>query len=279
MAKSLLPLLVGAGIAIAVTSKKKKKKSKPTPELAPAEGDKCDVSESAPAGFICEGGVLEQVSVSEADLELDDEPEGEAAGDFDIRDEELDVGDDEDEEIEEPEEGDEGDEVDEGDGTEPEDDEPPTMAVDPYEKCDEFLRAVHIKSASPDEYPINEVAVSETVIPIMDKTVKAFGEMMKPVDPEIAGPKMVLESLEALVPVCSWKYDELEDEFTFDDGREIRSDEGKEVLFGLMALSVKIIDEFNQGNTLTLDLDPAPNVKTFTPQEGNTQAFTPQEGS
>ena len=270
MAKSLLPLLVGAGIAIAVTSKKKKKKSK----ALPVEGDKCDISAEAPAGFLCEGGVLEQVSVSEDDLELDEEPEGEAAGDFDIRDEELDVGDDEDEEIDEPE-----DEDDEDDGTEPESDEPPSMAVDPYEKCDEFLRAVHVNSSSPDEYPINEVAVSETVIPIMDKTVKAFGEMMKPVDPEIAGPKMVLESLEALVPVCSWKYDELEDEFVFDDGRSIRSEEGKEVLFGLMAISVKIIEEFNQGNTLTLNLDSAPNVRTFTPQEGNTQAFTPQEGS
>lgn len=275
MAAQLLPLLVGAGIAVAVMSKKKKPAKKKTAKA----GDACGPSDEAPSGFVCEGGVLEQVSVSEDDLELDEDPKGEDAGDFEEREEDM-------AELEDEESG----EILDENGEEK---EPPIMkteAPDPSELCDEFLQAIYVKPTAPDEYPINDVAVTQTVIPVMDKTVKAFGDVQKPVQAEIAGPRMVLESLEALVPVCQWKYDELEDEFTFDDGRTIESDEGKEVLFGLMNLSVKIIEEFNKGKTLQATLDPqagkspnltgqAPVDTSFTPSESPTPNFTPQQGN
>jgi len=265
MAAQLLPLLVGAGIAVAVMGGKKKKK--PTKKKPLEAGDDCTPSTEVPAGLVCEAGVLEQASVSEDDLELDEDPKGEDAGDFEEREEDMtDLEDEDPSEILD----------DDGEGQ-----EIPVMqteAPDPSELCDEFLKAVHVKPNAPGEYPINDVAVTQTVIPVMDKTVKAFGNVQTPVQTEVAGPRMVLESLEALVPVCKWKYDELEDEFTFDDGRTIDSPEGQEVLFGLMNMSVKIIEEFNKGNTLQATLDPqsgqTPNLTSHGPA---TKGFTASE--
>lgn len=236
---SVLPLLFGAGLAAAVmsgTKKKKKKKSK--------AGDVCDDAKTAPVGFKCEGGVLEHISPDEDDLELDEDPTGDEAGDFEEREEDLSPGDDED--------------MYDGDGNLIDSDSDPVPAS---ASCDDFLKAVHVVPSDPSEYPIHSVAVTQTVIPVMDQALSDYASTHpKPIDVDEVGPLMVLESLAALVPVCQWDYDEVADEFTFDEGKMIDSKEGGEVLFGLMKLATEIVENFNQGFNLTSTLDPNPNV-------------------
>lgn len=246
---SVLPLLFGAGLAAAVMSGTKKKKKK-----KPKLGDACDVDKPPPKGFACEGGVLEAASTEEDDLELDEDPSGEEAGDFEEREEDMSPGE---------------DEVYDEDGDLVEDDPMPVSA-----SCDDFLKAVHVATTDPSEYPIHSVAVTQTVIPVMDQALSDYASSHpKPIDVDEVGPLMVLESLAALVPVCTWDYDEVADEFTFDNGKEIDSKEGGEVLFGLMKLATEIVEKFNQGFNLTATLDPNPNV-TASESESPFQAQT-----
>lgn len=240
---SVLPLLFGAGLAAAVMSGTKKKKKK-----KPKLGEACDVDKPPPKGFTCEGGVLEAASTEEDDLELDEDPSGEEAGDFEEREEDMSPGE---------------DEVYDEDGDLVEDDDPMPVSA----SCDDFLKAVHVATTDPSEYPIHSVAVTQTVIPVMDQVLNDYASTHpKPIDADEVGPLMVLESLAALVPVCQWDYDEVADEFTFDDGKEIDSKEGGEVLFGLMKLATEIVEKFNQGFNLTATLDPNPNVTASDPE-------------
>ncbi len=106
--------------------------------------------------------------------------------------------------------------------------------------------AIHAVPSSEDELPIHPVAVEETALPAMKAAAAEIASNMGiPLDPEAVGPALVLDALKALIPVCSWKYDPDEDEFTYNDGRSIETDAAKDVLFGLVQLSVSVIDGIN----------------------------------
>ncbi len=228
---SPIPLLLAAGAAAVVLGgKKKKRKSKPR------TGESCDALEP-PVGYSCDEGVLQVEAIDEGDLEKDEEPTGDEAGDFDMKEEDVSLT-----------EGEEAAEV--------------TLTVeevheDPAVMCEEFLAAIHVDPTEADEFPINAVATEQTAIPAMRAVMLAISQSLgKPIDAETVGPLMVRQALAELVPACEWKYDEANDEFIYNDGRRIESEIGKEVLYGLMNLSVQLIDDFNQ----TEEEPPLPNV-------------------
>lgn len=228
MALQVLPLIVAAG-AVAVLSGKKKKSS------GPKSGQKCDPDMDAPSGFSCDDGFLSEQPVDESDLDSEADLSKEDNGDFDIEEEDISSADDE-------ESGEPG-----GDTADPEPEENPSIM------CEEFMQAVHVEPSGPDELPLHPVAVEETILPAMKAAAAEIASNMGvPLDPEAVGPALVLDALKALIPVCSWKYDPDEDEFTYNDDRGIDTDVAKDVLFGLVQLSVSVIDEINTPTEATL---------------------------
>ncbi|MHC4433925.1 MAG: hypothetical protein ACYTBS_18955 [Planctomycetota bacterium] len=218
MAVQALPLLAAAGAALVLSGGKKKRKG-------PKSGQKCDPNQSAPRGFLCEDGFLREEAVEESEL---DELSKEDSGDFEM--EEDDVG------LTEGEEA----------GDEAEAESEPEPEPDAQKTCEEFMAAVHVAQAEPGELPINAVAVEESVLPAMRATVSTLIEQLgAPLDEEAVGPALVVDGLRALIPVCKWKYNADEDEFTYDGGRGIESEVAKEVLFGLITISLKVIEEAN----------------------------------
>ncbi len=227
MAFQVLPLIVAAG-AVAVLSGKKKKRS------GPKSGQKCDPELDAPTGFSCDDGLLSEEPVDESDLDSEGDLSKDDVGDFDV--EEQDVRESDDEESGEP----------GGEAPEPE------VETDPSIMCEEFMTAIHAVPSSEDELPIHPVAVEETALPAMKAAAAEIASNMGiPLDPEAVGPALVLDALKALIPVCSWKYDPDEDEFTYNDGRGIETDAAKDVLFGLVQLSVSVIDGINNPVEMT----------------------------
>lgn len=214
-----VPLLIAAGVAaVALGGKKKRTKSR--------EGVHCDVSVPVPEGYVCDDGLLRVEAVDEGDLEKDEEPTGDEVGDFETKEEDVSLTD-----------GEEGGTI--------------SVVVeqpqDPVAMCEEFMHAIHVVPTEPDEIPINQIAAEETAIPTMKMVMLGMAQNLgKPVDPETVGPIMVKEALTELIPVCQWKYDEVSGDFTYNDGRTIDSEVGKEVLYGLMKLSGKLLDDFNK---------------------------------
>jgi len=244
MPNRALPVLLGASIADAAAGVGKKKKRKPNPKV----GDSCDVSSDTPSGFRCEGGVLERVSPDESELELEEDLSDEESGDLPERDEDISPSEDEDVSSEN-----ESEEWDDGDTT--------VSEGSPSATCEEFFDAIHVSPSDPDEYAIHHVAVSQSVIPSMDRALKSFAEKkQRPIDADEVGPLMVLESLNTLIPICNWKYDDVSDEFTYDDGKQIESTNGSEVMFSLMRLASEIVDKYNQGYNLEATVDPNQNL-------------------
>lgn len=218
-----LPLILAGGAALALLGGKKKRRRRVS-----RAGESCVADVPVPTGYVCEDGVLQMMVVDEEDLEREEEISEEDAGEF--KTEEEDVS---------PEEGEE-----EADSASLVAEESPKS---PEEMCDEFLQAVHVVPTETGELPVNKIAVEQTVIPSMSNVMEGIAKNIgTPLDPESVGPVMVLQALKDLVPVCDWKYDDANDEFVYDDGRTIESNTGKEVLYGLMQLSVQLLDEFNK---------------------------------
>ena len=230
MAFQVLPLIVAAG-AVAVLSGKKKKRS------GPKSGQKCDPELDAPTGFSCDDGLLsEEKPVDESDLDSEADLSQDDVGDFDV--EEQDVRESDDEESGEP-----------GDQASETEDE---VETDRSIMCEEFMKTIHAVPSSEGELAIHPVADEETALPAMKAAAAEIASNMGvPLDPEAVGPALVLDALKALIPVCTWKYDPDEDEFTYDDGRGIETDAAKDVLFGLVQLSVSVIDGINNPVEMT----------------------------
>ena len=227
-----VPLLLAGGAALLLLGGgKKPRKSKKT--LA---GQPCDATTESPKGLVCKDGILHPVVIDESMLEKDEEPTGEEAGEFETKEEDVSLS-----------EGEEASEV--------------TMTaqeyVDPAQMCDEFLQEIYTAPTEAGEIPIKKVAVEQTVLPTMKQVMVGIHQNLggAGVDAETVGPVMVEAALNELIPVCEWKYDHQEDEFTFSDGMSIESDIGKDVLFGLMQISVQLIEEYNQSQQEGKDED------------------------
>jgi len=229
MAAPAIPLLAAAGAALLLSGGKKKKKS------GPRTGQKCDDSLSPPSGFTCDDGLLKEESIEEGDLDSDADLSKEESGDFETDQEDVGLSD--------------GEEH--GDLEEPED-----PAPDPVKTCEEFMSAVHVDSTDDGELPINAVAVEESVLPAMRANAASIAESIgTPLDHESVSPVLVVTGLKSLIPVCEWKYD-VDDGFTYNNGTAIISDEAKDVIYGLIELSVSVIDEINNPVTNTATLQP-----------------------
>ena len=229
MAVQVLPLLVAAGALVALSGgKKKTKKSK--------SGQKCDLEESPPSGYICEEGFLKEEAVDESELDSDNDLSKNDVGDFDTEEEDVGVQDGE-------EAGEQG-----GEPDEPE----PEPEPDARQLCEEFMATVHVVPTDDDEIPINAVAVEETVLPAMRANAESLADTLGHLDPETVGPVLVVQGLKVLVPVCEWKYNAESDEFTYADGYQIESKESKDVLYGLIKLSLSVIEEINLPQMATL---------------------------
>lgn len=239
-----LPLLLAGGAAAVLLGGKKKSKKAKKKSLA---GQPCEVAVGTPDGYICEDGTLRIDVIDEDDLEKDEEPTGEEVGEFETKEEDVSLT--------------EGEEA----VVMTAHDEAP--APDPALMCEEFLQAIHIVPTEAGELPINKIAAEQTAIPTMKATMLGIHQNLggKTVDAESVGPIMVQNALSELIPVCEWKYDEQADEFLYNDGRSIESAIGKEVLFALMALSVQLIDDFN-------------NQEEDLPQPGFNTGDAPQAG-
>jgi hypothetical protein len=229
MAAPAIPLLAAAGAALLLSGGKKKKRG-------PRSGQKCDVDAKAPTGFLCEEGLLKEESVDEGELDSDSDLSKDEAGDFDTDEEDVGIGEGEDQ----------GEMEDE-----------PAPAPDPAKTCEEFMQAVHVETTTEGEIPINAVAVEESVLPAMRENAASIAASLGlPLDIEMSGPVLVVTGLNALIPVCDWKY-ELGEGFTYNDGASIVSQEAKDVIYGLIELSVSVIEEINT---------PEPQAAEFQPQ-------------
>lgn len=228
MVAPAIPLLAAAGAALMLSGGKKKKRG-------PKSGQKCDSAISPPNGFSCEEGFLQEAAVDETDLDSDADLSKDESGDFDTDEEDVAPADGEDH----------GDAADE-----------PEAAPDPVKTCEEFMLAVHVIPEHEDELPINEIAVEEAVLPAMRATASGIAESLGlPLDIEATGPVLVVAGLKALIPVCEWKY-ALGEGFTYSNGTSVVSDEAKDVVYGLIELSVSVIEEMNTPEPQVAELQP-----------------------
>ena len=228
MAVQAIPLLAAAGAALLLSGGKKKKRGSKA-------GQKCDTSLSPPKGFSCDDGFLKEESVDESDLDSDSDLSKEESGDFETNEEDVGMGAGEDH----------GEPADE-----------PEPLPDPAKTCEEFMKAVHVKPTEEGEIPINAVAVEEAVLPAMRSAAAELAESLGlPLDLETVSPSLVVTGLRTLIPVCEWKYD-VGEGFTYNDGSMIVSDEAKDVIFGLIELSVSVIEEINIPEPQNATLQP-----------------------
>lgn len=230
MANVLPILLIGGAAAFLVMGDKKKKSGKKEEDIPkPKAGDSCEGYEVYPEGLDCVDGIF-----VEDELETDEEANKEFIGEFDMDEEDVGPAEDDDFEampVPEP---------------EPEPVDAHVSFTDPSKACEDFLSAVYV-SPEPGELPINEIAVAQTVIPAMNARIEEISKNVgKPLDLEIFGPELVVEALSALVPPCVWKYDDTNGQFVYNDTYTIESESGQQVVYGLMELSTKILEEFNE---------------------------------
>lgn len=221
---SALPIIIAGG-ALALLSGGKKKKRKKSPSV----GDACAAGAHLPNNLVCEDGIVKQHVIDESDLESEDGLSAEDVGDFETREEDVSLSD--------------GEEVAEKSM------EMDQQEVDPVDACEEFLRAIYVKPDDPEEIPINKIAAEQTALPAMKAVIKAAADQSGvPVDHELVGPQMVRQALAELVPACEWGYNEAEGEFFHSHNIPLDSEVGKEVLYGLIKMSVQLIDDFNESN-------------------------------
>ena len=213
-------LLIGAAAAVLLSGGKKKKKS-----LA---GQSCDPQVDSPKGYMCDvKGILRTNTLEESQLESEDAPSSEDLGEFSTEEEDVSLN---------------------------EDEEAASVGLvdaqdeqSPSEMCEEIFQAIHVVPNTAEELPIKSVAVEQTAIPAMNMVLNDIAnDAGLPIDPEFAGPLMVQEALSGLVPSCEWKYDSASDEFLYNGDTQITSEVGQEVVFGLIGLSARLIDAFNE---------------------------------
>lgn len=217
-----VPILLAGGVLLffAPPQKRGRRRGRKVSEV----GQPCDSNSTARSGMICKDGVLYPLILDESDLEEDAAVGPES---FEVR--EIDLSEKEDEE------------------TESEDAESSKIeAEDSTLKCNEFLQAIHVNVTDDDELPINKIAVDQTVIPIMKSVLHSILEENPEADEDATAPAMTAAALKALVPFCDWKYDEDLYEFTF-DGNRVTSSVGRDIIYGLLQLSDRIIEESGQG--------------------------------
>lgn len=216
-------LLIGAAAAVLLSGGKKRRKS-----LA---GQSCDPQLDSPKGYMCDAnGVLRTKAVEESQLETEDAPSSEDLGEFATEEEDVSLH--------------ENEETASVGLVDVQDEQSPS------EMCEEFFQAIHVVPETAEELPINSVAVEQTAIPAMNMVLNDIAnDAGLPIDPEFAGPLMVQEALNGLVPSCEWKYDADSGEFLYNDDTPITSEVGREVVFGLIGLSSRLIDAFNEPST------------------------------
>lgn len=219
---SPLPLLIAGAAAVAVLGGKKK--AQPT-KAQPTKVQSCSSDSVVPDGMRCRDGALIPNIIDESMLEKYEKSSGPDAGDFEVEEEDLPIGDNEEVAqlvyIDEP--------------------------ADPKARCEEFLRAVYVAIPEEGEPPINRIAVDMTVIPAMRSALLSAIEDDEPADVDTVGPIMVEAALAALVPTCEWSYDGLD--FTFNNGLLVESSYGKDIIYSLMELCVQMVDAYNEDPT------------------------------
>lgn len=212
-----VPILLAGGMILLFGGKKKMSKKKSSPQRAP-----CDVNAPPPRGMICKSGFLYPKIIDESMLESDNDISSEEAGSFDIKEEDVSLRDDErviQEDMQEE------------------------TVHDPTLQCEEFLQAIYAAPMSDDEIPINKIAVEQTVLPIMKSALSSMrGEFGADLSADAAAPVMIRAALSELVPVCDWEYDDDDYEFKF-NGMRVESSIGKDVIYGLLQISDRLIEE------------------------------------
>ena len=218
-----LPLIIAGGVAIAVLGGKKKSK---TGKAKNRTGKACDITKAPPKGYLCDGGVLQLAPIIDEDiLETYEEASPEERGDFEIEEEDISISDQETAIQDTAMRSAQAEEI------------PAT--------CEEFLEAIYVRPTDATEIPINKVAVEQTAMPVMKQTLlKVYDKLgTEGLDADVAGPQMVVDALQELVPVCKWRYDDAEFGFMFDDS-PVASEIGRDVIYGLMTIAVNLIEDF-----------------------------------
>lgn len=212
-----LPIIIAGGAAaLLISGKNKKRRSNTSKET--------DISAAEPQ-------VIHDI-IDESMLDKYSEPTGEEAGDFDTKEDDVSLDDEDDassDSSETPE-------------------EQPVEPYDPGDICEEFLNAVYVAQPGEGELPINKIAVEQTVIPAMkDSMLDLYKNLGGPLDADSIAPIMIVSALNQMIPVCEWSYDEENYEFTYASGERIESDVGKDIVYGLFKISGMLIDDFNEG--------------------------------
>lgn len=217
-----LPILLAGGAVLILGSKKKRVRGRKK-SLA---GQPCDVATRPPSGMVCRDGIFHPEIFDESILEVDDQPTGEGVGDFEMKEEDVSLD-----------EGEEASQVTLG----------PSEESDLGQMCEEFFQAIHVDPTNAGELPINKVAVEQTAIPAMKATMLGIHQNLggQTIDAETVGPVMIVSALNELIPACDWEYDNVNYDFTYGSGSTIESAIGRDVIYGLMSLSVQLIEDFN----------------------------------
>lgn len=112
-------------------------------------------------------------------------------------------------------------------------------------RCDKFLDAVFVEPKSRDELAINEIAVRQTILPVMEKMAKDMRSSAgRPLDPEDHGMPLVLAGLEAIAPDCGWAFHEEDSAWTYAFGEPVEGHH-VDVLESMFPLAVGTIDKIN----------------------------------
>jgi len=235
MAGNLLPLILVGGVVVALGGKKKKKKkSKSVTETKPeAKQLPPATSQEVPEGFGVGTGATE-----ESDLEFEDEPTGDEAGEFE-------------EKIEELEEGEEdvfGEPVDPAQQAHQVHLQVNEETKEMREKCNAFISEIHVIPTDPDEGAINSVAVEQSILPAMKASAYGLHQNLGiPYDEETMTTPMVLSALEAVAPECGWEYSDASKEFRYAGGLSAHEGKAGDILNALFDLTVMILDDFREG--------------------------------
>lgn len=113
-------------------------------------------------------------------------------------------------------------------------------------RCDKFLNAIIVRPQAADELSINEIAVSQTIMPAMKKMASALARSSGSLlDPEDHGIELVLAGLESVAPACGWAFHEEDSSWTYAYGEPVQGDH-VEVLESMFPLAVAAIEEINK---------------------------------
>lgn len=113
------------------------------------------------------------------------------------------------------------------------------------DRCDKFLDAVFVEPRSADELAINEIAVKQTILPVMEKLARTLRVSTgAPLDPEDHGMSLVLAGLEAIAPGCGWAFHEEDSSWTYAFGEPVEGHH-VDVLESMFPLAVGAIEKIN----------------------------------